>query len=92
MVGGGLLAGVIDWAAGMVGAHGIKAGLLASAVVAVYHGHSLMSFLQAAAQTARIGFLGAAAVGLLLVVAISMGWIEVSSLPSFGWIWELVPL
>lgn len=87
-----VVAGGLEMVFGFVGAHSLQFGLLASALIAVYHGHSLMAFGQTAFRTARIGFMGAAAVGLLLIVALSMGWIEVSSLPSFGWFWEVLPL
>lgn len=88
----GLVAGGIEFVFGLIGAHGFEAGLVASALILVYHGHSFMSFGQAAFRSARIGFVGAAAVGLLIVLALSFGWIEVSSLPSFGWVWEVLPL
>ena len=92
MVGGGLLASAIEWALGLIGAHGFEAGLLATALVVAYHGHSMMAFGQAAFRSARIGFIGAATVGLLIVVSVSMGWMDVEALPSFGWVWEVLPL
>ena len=77
-----LLASLIEWAGSMVGAHGFKTGVIASSLVVLYHGHSILAFVQTAARTAKIGFAGAALVGLLLVVGISMGWLSVGSLPS----------
>ncbi|WP_253738003.1 hypothetical protein [Halohasta salina] len=72
----------IEAVGGLIGAHGFKAGLVATSLVVLYHGHSILSFIQTAIQTARIAFFGAAAVALLLIVGVSMGWLSVGSLPT----------
>lgn len=78
------LARLIEAGAGLVGAHGVEAGLIATAVIVVWHGHSALALITRALRTARIGFMGAALVGLLLVVAVALGWIDVGALPSIG--------
>ncbi|MFD1634636.1 hypothetical protein ACOZ4L_02760 [Haloplanus ruber] len=79
-----LLARAIESGAGLLGAHGVEAGLIATAVIVVWHGHSALALISRVLRTARIGFVGAALVGLLLVVSIAMGWMDVASLPSLG--------
>jgi hypothetical protein len=73
---------LIEFAAGLLGAHGVEAGLVATALVVLWHGHSILAMLQSALRTVRIGFVSAALVGVLLVFAVAMGWISVSSLPA----------
>ena len=84
MVVGELLATAIERAAALAGAHGLEAGLLASALLVLWHGHSALAFLQSALKTVRVGFVGAALVGLLLVVGLSLGWISIGTIPSVG--------
>jgi len=81
----------IEAAAGFVGAHGIEAGLIATALVVLFHGHHALSMLQSGLQTARLAFLGAATVGLLLAIAIAMGWISIGSIPAIGDLLGSVP-
>ena len=72
--------------------YSFEAGLLATAVIVLYHGHSILSFIQTAINTARIAFFGAAAVALLLIVGVSMGWLSVGSLPSLSGMLDAVPM
>lgn len=84
-----LVARAIEIVAGLVGAHGIEAGLLASAVVIIWHGHRLLAFLQTAIRTFRIGLISAMLVGLAVVMGLTMGWVSIDSIPSIG---GLIPL
>lgn len=77
-----LLERLLEFGSSTLFGFGFEAGLLATAVVLLYHGHSILSFIQTAINTARIAFFGAAAVALLLILGVSMGWISVGSLPS----------
>ena len=77
-----LLAGLIEWAGAMVGAHGFKAGLIASAAVVAYHAHSILAFLQGAVRAVRIGAIGGGLVALALIVGVAMGWLSIGGLPA----------
>ena len=72
--------------------YSFEAGLLATAIIVLYHGHSILSFVQTAIRTARIAFFGAAAVALLLILGVTMGWLSVGSLPSFSGLLEVLPM
>lgn len=87
-----LIASAIEAAGSVIGLYGFEAGLVASAVVVAYHGHSILAFLQTAVRTMRIGFAGAALVGLLLIVGVSMGWLSVGSLPSLSGLFDALPM
>lgn len=86
-----LLAKAIEAVGSVIGLYGFEAGLVASAVVVAYHGNSILSFAQTAVRTVRIGFAGAALVGLLLIVGVSMGWLSVGSLPSVSGLFDVLP-
>lgn len=75
---------VLERGFGFIGAHGFEAGMLATALVILYHSHSILSFIQTAIKTVRIGFIGAALVLGALVIGISMGWLTVGQLPSIS--------
>jgi hypothetical protein len=75
------LATLLERGAELVGAHGFEAGLLATAVIVLWHGHSLLSLLLTGVKAARLVFIGVALVGLLLVVAVSLGWITIGDIP-----------
>lgn len=77
-----ILASIIEFVAGLVGAHGIQAGMVATGLVLLWHGHSVLGMIQSAMRTARIGLVSAALVAGLVVVGVAMGWISISSLPS----------
>lgn len=87
-----LLSTAIERIAELAGAHGFEAGLVATALIILWHGHSALALLQSGLRTARIGFVGAGLVGLLIVVAVSMGWLDVASLPAVGDILNLLPI
>lgn len=75
------LATLLERGAGLVGAHGFEAGLLATSVLVLWHGHSLLSIMLTGLRAARLMFIGVALVALLLVVAISLGWITIGDIP-----------
>ena len=72
--------------------YSFEAGLLATAIIVLYHGHSIIAFIQTAANVMRIAFFGAAAVIVLLVVGLSMGWLSVGSLPSLSGLLDVLPM
>lgn len=87
-----LLASVIERLGVLAGAHGLEAGLVATALIILWHGHSALAFAQSALRTARIGFVGAGLVGLLIVVGISMGWLDVGVFPNIGDLLNSIPI
>lgn len=72
----------IDSAVALATGNGVKAGMFATALLLIWRGHRVLAALQAALNTVRIGFVAAAAVGLLVLIAVGAGWISVSSLPE----------
>jgi hypothetical protein len=77
-----LLERLLEFGSSSLFGFGFEASLLATALILLYHGHSILSFIQTAINSMRIAFFGAAAVALLLILSVSMGWISVGSLPS----------
>jgi hypothetical protein len=74
-------AGGVDAVISLATGNGIRTGMIATAVLLIWRGHRVLAILQSALETIRIGFIAAAAVGLLVLVAIGAGWISVASLP-----------
>jgi len=87
-----LLETVLEWIFAWIGLHGLKAGAIAVAIVVLWHGHSALSFIHSATASLRIGFVGAGLVGVLLLVALAMGWFSVGDLPSIDRLLSLLPL
>lgn len=82
-----LLARLLEFGAGLVGAHGLEVGMVATALLIMWRGHRILKALQAVLRTVRIGFVSAALVGVLVLTAIAMGWISLSGLPAVpSWI------
>ncbi|AGF91266.1 hypothetical protein HAPG_00080 [Halorubrum phage GNf2] len=75
------LGGGVDAVISLATGNGVEVGMLATALLVIWRGHRVLAILQSALETIRIGFIAAAAVGLLVLVAIGAGWISVSSLP-----------
>lgn len=75
------LAAGIDTVISLATGNGIQTGMIATALLLIWRGHRVLAVLQSVLQTVRIGFVAAALVGLLVMVAIGGGWISVSSLP-----------
>ncbi|OYR62465.1 hypothetical protein DJ71_23680 [Halorubrum sp. E3] len=71
----------VDAVISLATGNGVEVGMLATALLVIWRGHRALAILQSALETIRIGFIAAAAVGLLVLVAIGAGWISVSSLP-----------
>ena len=75
------LAGGVDAVVSLATGNGVKTGMFATALLLIWRGHRVLAVLQSVLETVRIGFIAAAAVGLLVLVAIGAGWISVGSLP-----------
>lgn len=76
-----VLAGGVDAVISLATGNGIQTGMIATALLLIWRGHRVLAVLQSVLQTVRIGFVAAALVGLLVMVAIGAGWISVASLP-----------
>ena len=72
----------IDAVFSLATGNGVETGLFATALLLIWRGHRVLAILQSVLETIRIGFIAAAAVGLLVLVAIGAGWISVGSLPA----------
>jgi uncharacterized membrane protein len=79
-----LLTRLVGFGAGLIGAHGVEVGLVATGLLIMWRGHRILKFVQNVLRTLRIGFVSAALVGLLILVALAMGWISLSGLPSLS--------
>lgn len=77
----GPFAGGVDAVISVATGNGVQTGMIATALLLIWRGHRVLAILQSALETIRIGFIAAAAVGLLVLVAIGAGWISVGSLP-----------
>jgi len=75
------LAAVIEFVAGATGGRGIEAGIVATGLLAVWRGHRILTALQSALRTVRVGFVSAALVGLLILVGLRMGWVSMPAIP-----------
>ena len=75
------LAGGVDAVISLATGNGVQAGMFATALLLIWRGHRVLAVLQSVLHTVRIGFVAAALVGLLVLVAIGAGWISVASLP-----------
>lgn len=78
----GPFAGGVDAAISLATGNGVQTGMIATALLLIWRGHRVLAILQSALETIRIGFIAAAGVALLVLVAIGTGWISVASLPA----------
>ena len=90
------VARVIEFAAKMLGAHGLKAGAIATLLVCWYHIHHISAWVRSAMATVRIASAVGAALGIGLLVALAQGWLDIEAVPVVpelvGGLLDLLPL